>query len=338
MSTNRKQNIALQVVACAVLLLLPIVDAPSPNPKKILFFDNPFIEVDFLLHFFCLAFGYLNYFVFIPRFFQPPLKFFYGILVLLCLALISAVPWLVSGSLGPRFFIGDSDIHFIIQIRHVFFMFLAIFLFSFMTWSEHRRRIVEQAVAVADLKYLKAQINPHFLFNSLNSIYVQIFTNPEVAGNSLLKMSNIMRYIMQSSDNHRELLTHAIAYLEDFLSLQQDRFQNTIVVRFYKDIPENNYQIAPLLLIPFVENAFKYGVNPSESSEISIDIRLEDNRLFFKVANHDYSKDIVVSSSNGIGIENTQKRLDLLYPDKHNLTFKKYGGVFLVEMWIRLEK
>lgn len=338
MSTNKKQNLALQVIACAVLLLLPIVDAPSPNPKKILFFDNPFIEVDFLLHFFCLAFGYLNYFVFIPRFFQPPLKFFYGILVMLCLALISAVPWLVSGSLGPRFFSEDADIHFIIQIRHVFFMFLAIFLFSFMTWSEHRRRIVEQAVAVADLKYLKAQINPHFLFNSLNSIYVQLFTNPEAAGNSLLKMSNIMRYIMQSSDNHRELLTHAIAYLEDFLSLQQDRFQNTIVVRYYKDIPENTYQIAPLLLIPFVENAFKYGINPSESSEISIDIRLEENKLFFKVANHDYSKDIVVSSSNSIGIENTQKRLELLYPDRHNLNFKKYGGVFLVEMWIRLEK
>lgn len=135
MNTNRKQNIALQVIACTVLLLLPIVDAPSPNPKKILFFDNPFIEVDFLLHFFCLAFGYLNYFVFIPRFFQPPLKFFYGVIVLLSLALISAIPWFVSGTLGPRFFLEDADIHFIIQIRHVFFMFLAIFLYSFMTWS-----------------------------------------------------------------------------------------------------------------------------------------------------------------------------------------------------------
>lgn len=337
MTQQRRQNLVLHVIACTVILLLPIIDAPSPKPKEILLLDNPYIETDFLLHFLCLGFGYINYFVFIPRFFQNPLKVFYSLLVLICLVLICLVPWLISGISMPTIFEEDASIHYIIQIRHIFFLFAAIFLFSFMTWSEHRRRIVEQAIAVADLRYLKAQINPHFLFNSLNSIYVQLFTNPEAAGNSLVKMSNIMRYIMQSSDNHLENLNLAISYLEDFLSLQQDRFQDTVIVRFYKEIPDNTYQIAPLLLIPFVENAFKYGVNPSESSEISIDIRLVDNELYFKVANHDYSKDIVVSNSNSIGIENTQKRLELLYPNNHNLNFKKYGGVFLVELRIKLE-
>lgn len=338
MTQQKRQNLVLHVIACTLILLLPIIDAPSPNPTEILLFDNPYINIDFFLHFLCLGFGYLNYFVFIPRFFQNPLKVFYGILVLVFLILISLVPWFISGISEPRIFQDDSNIHYIIQIRHIFFLFAAVFLFSFMTWSEHRRRIVEQAIAAADLRYLKAQINPHFLFNSLNSIYVQLFTNPEVAGNSLVKMSNIMRYIMQSSDNHRENLNLAVSYLEDFLSLQQDRFQDTVIVRFYKEIPENTFQIAPLLLIPFVENAFKYGINPAETSEISIDLRLIDNQLFFKVANHDYSKDIIVSNSNSIGIDNTQKRLELLYPEKHNLSFKKYGGVFLVELRINLSE
>lgn len=338
MIQQKKQSLLLHVTACALILLLPIIDAPTPTPTEILLFDNPYIETDFVLHFLCLGFGYLNYFVFIPRFFQNPLKVFYGILVLVCLALISFVPWLISGLTMPTIFEEHSNIHYIIQIRHIFFLFAAIFLFSFMTWSEHRRRVVEQAVAVADLRYLKAQINPHFLFNSLNSIYVQLYTNPESAGKSLVKMSNIMRYIMQSSENQYENLNLAVSYLEDFLSLQQDRFQETVVVRFYKEIPDNTFQIAPLLLIPFVENAFKYGINPAESSEISIDLRLIDNELFFKVANHDYSKDIIVSNSNSIGIDNTQKRLELLYPDRHSLSFKKYGGVFLVELRIKLSK
>jgi LytS/YehU family sensor histidine kinase len=259
------------------------------------------------------------------------------VLVLLIFVFICAIPWLIS---GIPFFDGfqeqdDINIHFVIQIRHVFFLFITIFLFSLMTWSEKRRRMIERAVSTADLRYLKAQINPHFLFNSLNSIYVQLQTNPSAAGNSLVKMSNIMRYIMKSAESQSENLNLAVDYLEDYLSLQVGRFQDTIQLNYKKDIPENTYLIAPLLLIPFVENAFKYGINPSEKAVINIDLFIKENELFFEVVNRDYSKDIVVPASTGIGIANTRKRLDLIYAGKYSLKIDKEGGMFKVLLRIQ---
>ncbi|MES2480112.1 MAG: histidine kinase [Bacteroidota bacterium] len=337
MSTKKTQTIALHSVACILLLLMPIVDAPSPNAKKILLLNNPYFEIDFVLHLVCIVFGYFNYFVLIPRFFHKPLKLVYTVLVLVIFVFICAIPWLISGIPFFDVFQGQDNIniHFVIQIRHVFFLFITIFLFSLMTWSEQRRRMTERAISTADLRYLKAQINPHFLFNSLNSIYVQLQTNPSAAGNSLVKMSNIMRYIMKSAESQSENLNLAIDYLEDYLSLQEGRFQNTIQVIYKKNIPENTYQIAPLLLIPFVENAFKYGINPSEKAIISIEIFIKEGELFFEVVNQDYSKDIVVPASTGIGIANTRRRLDLIYPGRYSLSIDRGGLMFKVLLRIQ---
>lgn len=338
MPTRRKQTLALHIIACLFLVLMPIVDAPSPNARRILLLNNPYFEIDFVLHVTCVFFGYFNYFVLIPRFFHKPLKIVYTVIVISIFLFICSIPWLIADM--PFFDIfqeqDEINIHFVIQIRHVFFLFVTIFLFSLMTWSEQRRRMIERAISTADLRYLKAQINPHFLFNSLNSIYVQLQTNPSAAGNSLVKMSNIMRYIMKSAESNSENLDLAIAYLEDYLSLQEGRFQNTVQVIYKKNIPDNKYLIAPLLLIPFVENAFKYGINSSEKAIISIDISVAGNALLLEVVNRDYSKDIVVPASTGIGIDNTRKRLDLLYPGRYSLKIDKEGGLFKVLLRIQL--
>lgn len=341
MPHQKRNRILFHAVASAIILIMPILDAPSPKPTALMMLKNPFVGIDFILHFLCISFGCANYFYFVPQLFYRRSKVLYIMLASTCFLFLALIPTILSTLPFIPFFPSNEEvqIHTIVQIRHIFFLFMLVLLYGLLSIAEERRRTAERELGVANLSYLKAQINPHFLFNTLNTIYVQIQLNPKEAGNALVKMSNIMRYILKASENNAEQLSQAIGYLQDYLDLQKQRFLNTVLIDFECHVEQaDKYFIAPLLLIPFVENAFKYGIHPNKASKIGVKIRLKENHLFLQVQNVDYSLQNQSAESSGIGIGNTQKRLALIYPSKHHLTIEKVDGNFLVQLNIDLTK
>ncbi len=181
----------------------------------------------------------------------------------------------------------------------------------------------------AEVSYLRSQINPHFLFNTFNSIYaLAIKENAERTANGMLKLSGMMRYVVSESSSEFVPLEKELSYINDFIELQKLRIDSGVNLEYaLKGIPEGK-RIAPLLLIPFIENAFKHGVNPDEDSSIRILIDIGEDTLHLFVENNKVSIHHEKNERMGYGIENTRNRLSLLYPSNHTLvivdTSKKY--------------
>ncbi|MFA6152685.1 MAG: histidine kinase [Chitinophagaceae bacterium] len=335
---NLKRNrIVFHVIVAGITLFMPVLDAPSPKPTALLMLNNPFVGIDFVLHFLCLLFGYFNYVSLVPNLFYRKSKTVYFLVVIFVFALFCLVPDILAHIPFIPYFPDDNELHIhtIIQVRHVFFLFMVILLYGNVTVAEERRRAAENERMIAEMRYLKAQINPHFLFNTLNSIYALLMVNPPEAGKSIIKMSNIMRHILKASENSSEHLSETLDILKDYIDLQKDRFKETIDVEYTVQGSPEGLQIAPLLIIPFIENAFKYGINPSEKSKIIIRIELRDNRLKLFVSNKDFQHLNFIKGS-GIGMENTKRRLQLLYPGHYQLDIKKANGMFNVDLQLSL--
>jgi LytS/YehU family sensor histidine kinase len=195
---------------------------------------------------------------------------------------------------------------------------------------------VEKERAIAELNFLKAQVNPHFLFNSLNSVYGYIDKNNRTARNLLLQFSEMLRYQLYDCTADRVSIAKEIAYLHNYTLLQQHRKEESLVVQFNADDDWDGYEIAPLLLIVFVENAFKYVSNFEESeNKIIISLHHQKNNLDFYVFNT--TENNHKNSSGGIGLTNVKRRLDILYPQKHDLIIRKGNDSFSVQLQIDLE-
>ena len=192
----------------------------------------------------------------------------------------------------------------------------------------------------SELALLRTQINPHFLFNTLNNIDTLIGTDTEKASDAVIKLSEIMRFVLYEVNSDSIALEKEIDYLESYISLQSLRMRNKYFVSF-----ENKTQncrgltIAPMIFIPFVENAFKHGLKNIVAPGIEIFLDCNDGCINFEVINRfseldEQNKD----KTKGIGIENAKRRLELLYPKTHNLEITKHKGVFKVKLKIRTKK
>jgi sensor histidine kinase YesM len=183
----------------------------------------------------------------------------------------------------------------------------------------------------AELAYLKAQINPHFLFNTLNSIYAMALGRSEQTAGAIVQLSSMMRYVLVEAGKEKVPLEKELAYLTDYIQLQQTRFEGSLQVVFeIKGWPEGRH-IFPLLLIPFVENAFKYGVNPEAPSTIFIYIDIGDQDLKLRVTNRKVAV-VPGDTPGGLGISNTRRRLQLLYPGRHSLIIEDGTNTFTVSL------
>ena len=193
----------------------------------------------------------------------------------------------------------------------------------------------------AELKVLKAQLNPHFLFNTLNTIYANALKKDDKTPDLILKLSDSLRYVLHQGEKKQVPIKEEIQHLEDYINLQQERLSEKINVLFSKSIDEKEIQIAPLLLISFVENAFKYtSILKGFNHQIEIKLILENGTLFFQCKNP-YNEDQIVDNDpnwgrSGIGIESTQKRLKLLYSGRHRFNIKRSRGIFIVNLKIQL--
>jgi sensor histidine kinase YesM len=196
---------------------------------------------------------------------------------------------------------------------------------------------LEKEKLVAQISSLQFQINPHFLFNTLNNIYATaIDTSPRTA-DMVDKLSEMMRYTMKETQNDFVPLVEEINYLNNFIELQKLRFERIIKFEYTVEGEFSELQIAPMLLIPFVENAFKHGVNSEQDSNIRINIKTTESELHFLVVNNKVNiQSGIKANSDGLGIENTKHRLVLIYPSKHLLTIKETEYDFTVSLHINL--
>lgn len=217
-----------------------------------------------------------------------------------------------------------------------FVSFVSLLKHNFNTVSKNKElqnKILETQLQIKnqELHYLKKQIHPHFLFNTLNTIYGFALKQSKDTPEIILKLSNLLDYILYQVNKPKVSLQEEILHLQEYIELEKIRFQDTLKVSFKSDSISENIQVAPMLLIPFIENAFKHGNIIDGFLTVEVDIELVDGELKFSIKNT-VLNDISKKDNGGIGLENIQKRLDLLYPNNYQLnieTTKKWFDVNL---------
>lgn len=201
--------------------------------------------------------------------------------------------------------------------------FMAVGIRSILKVSEMRQKLQEeqQKNTEAELSWLKNQLNPHFLFNTLNNISSLIQIDPDAAQDSIAKLSDLLRYTLYESNQNFVPIAGEIEFMANYIDLMKLRCGANTTVTTTIDIQNGSMKIAPLLFVSLVENAFKHGVSNSKPSFIKIEMRNDGDQLFFYCENSNYSKDDKNRSGSGIGLDNLKRRLELLYKSKY--TFEK---------------
>ena len=193
----------------------------------------------------------------------------------------------------------------------------------------------------AELAQLRSQVNPHFLFNTLNTLYAfALKEGSEKTAECIAKLANLMRFMLDDMEKESILLQREVSYIQDYVKLQSIRSAVEHDISITVEIgEENGYSIAPLLLIPFVENAFKHGMNPNKVSQLRIDITAKDHKIQFVIENSaDENFEAYYKEKGfGIGIENVKSRLKYIYPDRHNISIAKTVDKFMVILAIELK-
>ncbi|MBC8402816.1 MAG: sensor histidine kinase [Candidatus Marinimicrobia bacterium] len=298
---------------------------------------------------------YLNLRILIPRYIDQKKYLQYTIMLLAATLLISIMinfiievflpdPPLFKGARRHR--INKGIEFFVFMYMMVQFFFVAVT--SFLHYIKESARLNEIALRVKDLESsklqteldsLKAQINPHFLFNTLNNIYSHSLFKSEQTPEMILKLSGLMNYMIYECQDARVPLSKEIEFIKNFMALEKVRIDESVKISLNITIPENGHEVAPLLFIPLLENAFKYGVNIREGSPyINMDLSVSENDILEMVIENLFDEPIAGQEDvpGGIGLENVRKRLELIYPGKHEMEIVDKDGKFRVNLRIDL--
>lgn len=230
-----------------------------------------------------------------------------------------------------------------LQQQAVWFLYVVVVAFSaavgMLTQLYHQimeRQAVEFEKKKAELALYKAQINPHFLFNNLNTLYAMVVTGSPKTEDAFIQFINLMKYMYANNTKDKIPLHIEVEYIRQYIELQKYRISENFVIHFsYVHDDTEQMNIAPMILITFVENVFKHGISSHKSGEAFINIRAEKGELLLTTSNpllnHSASK-----ASKGIGIENCKKRLELLYPNKYSLSAGERNDKYAVTLSINL--
>jgi two-component system, LytTR family, sensor histidine kinase AlgZ len=281
--------------------------------------------------------AYVNYFIFLPRFLKRrnPWLYLMEFAVPFALVMLSRMAlerFLIDGFTGKEEYLYST--RFIVQVITTNFFivsFVAMLRFA-VDWLEFeaKKKEVENEKLTAELNFLKAQINPHFLFNTLNNLYYLAYSKSENTTEVIAKLSQMMRYMIYDSNHPKVLLSKEIEYMQNYISLERLRLNNQIPISF--DITGNteNVRITPLIFITFLENAFKHGVsNSNPKAWVKISIRMCDHECIYTVENSIGTEQKDGNEKSGIGLQNVKRRLELSYPGQYKLvtedTREKYA-------------
>ena len=229
---------------------------------------------------------------------------------------------------------------------YVLTLFTAVPVFFFLSWLARitenlvlntiKKEQLEKQAVQAELYYLKSQINPHFLFNTLNNIHTLVYKQAATAPEAVLQLSSLMRYMIYESNASTVPFSREMIYVQDYIGLQQLRYKKTSVVDLEIAGDTNGCFIAPLLFIHFLENAYKHSPSRLEPGDIEVKVEIKENTLIFSIQNPVVTKQgKVLKEPGGIGLPNIKKRLQLLYPSKHTLEISSDENKYTVMLKIK---
>jgi len=289
---------------------------------------------------------YSNYFVIIDRFlFTKKTVLFVSINIILIAGSIFFKEIIETtyfrSILNSRPNNGKSGPPFKMFIFVQMIMYMAPLLFSIAIKTTRRwvKNEAEQKEAAnfklqSELQHLHYQLQPHFFFNSLNNIYSLVDLSPEQAKTSIHGLSKLMRYMLYDANVELVPISKEIDFMKKYIDLMKLRVSDKTKVTYSFPSEESSIKVAPLLFISLIENAFKHGVSSTEQSEISIQMIIQDGSVLFKIENDNFPKKTDDKSGSGIGLQNLEKRLQLLYTEKYSFTSKVETNRFLVHLEI----
>ncbi len=328
---NKLRLILIHVTGAIIFLLVPIIISPDLT-SPVLFSITPF-QIEFFSYALLLLFFYLNFFVLIPQFYFRNKKFIFVAAIIFSYCMVSYMPLVITKN-SFRFY----GVNFPYYLGGILFKFLAVLIFSLTIKINNKWKQAEKEKLNAELSFLKAQINPHFLFNTLNSIYsLSIVENAKETSAGITKLSDMMRYISSATDKHVVPLIKELNYISNYIELQKKRFGETVEIAYSIKGNTEGKEIVPLILISFVENAFKHGINPEENSYIEISIEIKETELELRVFNNKVHVQHEEELASGLGIANTKNRLKLVYADKHMLKIDNTAKDFSVQLKLTLQ-
>ncbi|MEM6719549.1 MAG: histidine kinase [Bacteroidota bacterium] len=202
--------------------------------------------------------------------------------------------------------------------------------------NDETKREIEASQNLSELEALKSQLSPHFLFNSLNSIYSLTRKKSNDAPEAVITLSELMRYMLYQTDDEFVLLQQELDYIQNYIKLQRLRIAQNENVKINIHGTISSQKIRPLLFISFIENAFKYGTDYKGNTEIKIEIKVEGDLLYF-VCENIIGENTTDKENSGIGLKNTRDRLELLYPDRHKLRITETAQKFTINLSLKLD-
>jgi len=336
---RRNYPLLLTIVGCLLFLGFPVFTSPDFN-WNFRFVRVGAFQQSFLSYLVALAFFFVHRYWILPRYYFKRHYFIYGLALLIsflaCVvlpyylmedAVRPPMPFRTGGGPGPAPLLPTQGV----------FQFLFVVVCSHLLAANSRLRHLRQQQLETELSYLKAQINPHFLFNSLNSIYALVLKHSADAPKAVVQLSNMMRYALDDNTHQYITLSKELDFLEDYIALQSYRTHTELVFESEIIRPSNTaLRVAPMLLVPFVENAFKYGVNPENAGKIVLRIRVDDNQVLDFYCSNKIVVPQTVMTNSRIGLKNTLQRLESLYGSKYTINIMENEAQYSVHLKLPL--
>ena len=321
-------NILKHIALWAIYLIFPLVITPSPKPEIHIVSTQWRLFIYFLSSFYSILFFYTNFFWAIPRLAYSQKKWKYCVVVLLFVSICFALNGILSAV-----FPYASDKLLMLQLLGALLRLLFVGIVAWILFLYKRNQEYVLSKNEHELASLKAQVNPHFLFNVLNSLYALALKKSDNLADAISKTSDMMRYNIEESKKRFVSLEQELRYIQDYVAIQQLRLTSRTKVTCNIKGDFSGRHIEPLLVIAFIENAFKYGVSTEKESNIVLDIEMDGDVFKLTIYN---DKVRLVSDTIGTGIENTVKRLNYTYNGQYELVISDMEHHYTVNLSIRI--
>ncbi|WP_053058451.1 sensor histidine kinase [Pedobacter sp. BMA] len=340
--SNKWMKLTLHILVWVVLITLPyILNVNRGRPPRSLthYEETQFIRLNFISYFYWIAIFYLNSMILIPAFFYRKKYLLYALFFVASLLMAITIHALLFRNLLPDL---DFNLGRTLWFNTPTFLLTIAASTAFTMVSDRiseEKRVLqrEQENMKTELSFLRSQISPHFIFNVLNNIVALVRLKSNELEPTVMKLSGLMQYMLYETDEEKVSIKTETEYLQAYIDLQKQRFGKKVSIETNIAIKSEFDEIEPMLLIPFIENAFKHGVGMIQNPQIFIDLKTEDEKLTFVVRNK-YSLDEheVKDAASGIGLANVSRRLNLLYGNNHHLAVEKNDGWFNVNLTLKL--
>lgn len=333
----------IHIFVWAVILLLPKIfsysDFRNPETYTHEHEQDTFFYLNIINRLLLILVFYTNTQVLIPKllYFKKHILFvfsqlcvFFAILIIdYCLFYLLAI---------------NHNFHFLKAINHNIGLFVLTVLGSItfkIFWDKQKSDYLtserQKENLKSELSFLRSQISPHFIFNVLNNIVAMVRLKSDTVEDTVVKLSSLLQYMLYETDEEKVLVQNEVVYLKSYIDLQSQRFGSKIQVITQFDVIEDSNLIEPMLIIPFVENAFKHGYGLIKNPIIEIKLKCYGHQLYFEVRNKYNLQDNQKDKSSGIGLANVKRRLELLYSNTHDLKVEQNQDWFIVKLKLELK-